>query len=183
MTTEIRLKKMKEMLEPGETLEVGISANRITDGLSLDCEIKLKPDLLCDLNKDPIPLKNESVNIVVAGEILEHLLNPFEATREFYRVLKSKGILIVSVPNICSLVNRLKMLFGKLPTNCATPLDKIYPERHVVDFNLKNLKEVLERAGFKMEEITSNGLIVKGQSLTKYIPPSMGETLIIKARK
>jgi len=181
--TKIRLDKMKEMLEEGKTMEVGISEHRITNGLSLDCVESLNPDLLCDLNKEAIPLDDEKVDVVVAGEILEHLINPFNAVREFYRVLKENGTLIVSVPNICSLVNRFKMLFGKLPLNCAEPVDDETPERHITDFNLKVLKEVIEKAGFKIEEMKSNGLITHSRLITRYVPAGMGETLIIKARK
>jgi len=183
LQTKTRLIKMKNFLENGKTLEIGVSGNRITKGLSLDCEKKYNPDILCDLNKEDIPLQDNFVDVVVAGEILEHLLNPFKAVREFYRILRPKGILIISVPNICSLVNRINMLRGRLPSNCAIPLDKVYSERHFVDFNLKNIKEILKQIGFKTEGVTSKGLIAKGRLISKSIPVSLGETLIIKARK
>ena len=45
------------------------------------------------------------------------------------------------------------------------------------------LIDVLEQANFKIEVITSNGLITNSKLITKYLPASMGETLIIKVRK
>lgn len=176
---------MKQMLEEGKTLEVGIGENRVKEGkrITLDCVEKYKPNLLCDLNEEAIPLDDGTVKVVIAGEVLEHLQNPFNVVREFYRVLKPNGILIISVPNVCSLVNRINMLLGKLPLHCAKAFDEVTPERHIVDFNLRSLKEVIEKAGFEIEEVTSNGLITNGILITKYIPTSWGETLIIKARK
>ena len=45
---------------------------------------------LCDLSKDPIPLPSESVNLVTALEVIDHLLNPDHILREIYRVLIKK---------------------------------------------------------------------------------------------
>jgi len=178
-----RMNIMKNMLEIGEILEIGIATHRITDGKTLDCVHKYNPDYLCDLNKEAIPVEDESFDVVVAGEILEHLINPYNAVREFCRILNNKGCLIISVPNCCSLANRINMLFGILPSYCARPEDEESPERHVCDFNLKVLLKVLDKANFRTEIITSNGMISRSKLITKFIPASMGETLIVKARK
>ena len=181
--TKERLRIMKEMLEDGKTLEVGVVHHRITEGISLDFDKKLNPDILCDLNYDSIPLENKSFDVVVAGEVLEHLINPYRIVREFYRILKPNGIIIISVPNISSLVSRIRGLFGKLPTSCCLPSDENKLGKHINDFNIDILKDVLKKLNFKIEEITSNGLITNSRLITKNIPASMGETLIIKARK
>jgi len=180
-TTE-RFGIMKDMLEKGNILEIGINF-RITNGISLDFNKELNPDILCDLNYEAIPIDDKSFDVVVVGEVLEHLINPYRIVREFYRILKPNGILIVSVPNISSLVSRIKGLFGKLPTSCCLPSDENKLGKHINDFNINILKNVLENANFKIEEITSNGLITSSRLITKNIPASMGETLIIKARK
>lgn len=180
-----RIKIMKSMLEEGKTLEIGIANYRVKDGdrITLDCVKNYNPDLLCDLNYEAIPLDDETVEVVIAGEVLEHLINPYNVVREFYRILKPDGILIISTPNICSLVNRFKMLMGRLPTHAAIPVDQLSPERHIVDFNLEKLEEVLYKANFHIEEIRSNGIISKGKIILKNIKPTLGEVLIIKARK
>ncbi len=51
---------------------------------------------LCQNNSEIIP-KN-SFDIVVCTEVLEHTLNPFDAVKEIYRVLKPNGYACVSVP-------------------------------------------------------------------------------------
>ena len=46
-----------------------------------------------------LPFVKGSLDVIVAGEVLEHLTEPEKALNEFYRVLKPKGIVIVTVPN------------------------------------------------------------------------------------
>ncbi|GAG32259.1 unnamed protein product [marine sediment metagenome] len=75
------------------------------------------------------------------------------------------------------------MLFGKLPNNSCLPRDEDSLGKHINDFNLNRLIKVLEDTGFEIEKIKSNGLITHSKLITKYIPSSMGETLIVKARK
>ena len=45
-----------------------------------------------------IPLESESVDYVVAGEIIEHLEKPADAIKEWLRILKPGGTLAVSTP-------------------------------------------------------------------------------------
>ncbi len=190
--TELRINKMKEFI--GNTknkviLEIGIGEYEFKiptkKKYTLDIVKEYNPDLLCDLNKSKIPLKDRSVNVIIVGEVLEHLINPYKAVREFYRILKKGGIVVASSPNVCSLVNRFRMLFGDLPTYCAEPIDEENPERHIVDFNQDYFIDIFEEAGFNYEKIivTSNGIVTKGIVLIKKCPSSWGETLIIKARK
>ncbi len=174
---------MIELVGEGKILEIGIEKNRMTNGTSLDCVKEYNPDILCDLNKEKIPSGDESFDVVVAGEILEHTINPYKVVKEFYRILKPKGTLILSVPNTCSLINRLNMLRGKLPTGCAMPSDDDSYAHHIVDFNKRNITELLEKLGFKIEVITSNGIITKGKLILKNIPASWGETLIVRGKK
>jgi ubiquinone/menaquinone biosynthesis C-methylase UbiE/uncharacterized protein YbaR (Trm112 family) len=46
-----------------------------------------------------IPLSNNSVDIVFAGEVLEHVANPISFIDDVHRVLKPNGIFILTTPN------------------------------------------------------------------------------------
>jgi len=65
-----------------------------------------------DIN-DGLPFGDGSFDIVVAGEVLEHIFYPEIVLREIARVLKTGGAFIGSVPNAFRLKNRLLFLFGK----------------------------------------------------------------------
>lgn len=47
-----------------------------------------------------IPLGDSSVDSIVSTQVLEHIKNPQKAVEEFYRVLKSGGYCLVTVPQL-----------------------------------------------------------------------------------
>lgn len=51
---------------------------------------------LCKINKLIIP--SERFDIIVCTEVLEHTLQPFEAVKELWRILKPGGTVLVSSP-------------------------------------------------------------------------------------
>lgn len=58
---------------------------------------ELNVPLLCgDINM--LPLRSNSVGIVIAMDILEHLENDSKVIKEIYRVLKRNGVLFLTVP-------------------------------------------------------------------------------------
>ncbi|MEP6900770.1 MAG: methyltransferase domain-containing protein [Actinomycetota bacterium] len=59
-----------------------------------------------------LPYNDQSFDYLVCVEGLEHIENPANAMREFARILKLNGTLIVSVPNIMNIEERLKWLFN-----------------------------------------------------------------------
>lgn len=58
-----------------------------------------------------LPYDDELFDDIVCIEGLEHINNPANAFREFSRLIKEGGCLIVSVPNIMNVEERLKWLF------------------------------------------------------------------------
>jgi len=66
-----------------------------------------------DLKDNRIPLPSDEFDLVILCETLEHLnFNPLPVLAEINRILKKGGYLYISLPNLTSLVNRLKLLFG-----------------------------------------------------------------------
>ncbi len=57
-----------------------------------------KADITCDVSQ-PLPLKDNSVDVAVARHILEHMIDPITAVRNWIKPLKKGGRLIISVPN------------------------------------------------------------------------------------
>jgi SAM-dependent methyltransferase len=86
-----------------------------------------------DIERDPLPLDNESVDAVLLTEVIEHLWHdPLFALTEINRVLKCEsGILIVSTPNLTSLRNRLNFLCGKIQKVIEHPFVSFLKARRV----------------------------------------------------
>ncbi|MBU4209849.1 class I SAM-dependent methyltransferase, partial [Patescibacteria group bacterium] len=75
-----------------------ILSSDITDtGLNLANERNKSPFILSDLFK--LPFKINSLDIVTAYDVLEHLRKPTKAIKECLRVIKSGGLLHIVVPN------------------------------------------------------------------------------------
>jgi methionine biosynthesis protein MetW len=67
--------------------------------------------------EEPLPFDDASFDVVVVGEILEHVRFPDEVVAEIGRVLAPDGVVVGSVPNVYRLKNRLKFLLGRPPEN------------------------------------------------------------------
>lgn len=105
--------------------------------------ITIKP---VDLKDNKYPWKDNTFDYIIFSEILEHLIpadvpNVF---KEFNRVLKKRGQLIVTTPNIASLLKRLNLsLFGKNPNQLDLRLDHEVTYGHVREYTSDELVELL----------------------------------------
>ena len=78
-------------------------------------EIGIEP-ITVDLEREKLPLQDESMDLVICNQILEHTKEVFWINHEVFRVLKPGGHFYVGVPNVLSLHNRLLGLAGIHPT-------------------------------------------------------------------
>jgi len=52
-----------------------------------------------DFEKDKLPYKNETFNVIHFNAVIEHIKNPDNIMKEIKRILKPKGIVIINTPN------------------------------------------------------------------------------------
>ena len=151
-----------------------------------------------DLSIDKIPLNNESVDLVTAFEVIEHLINPDNMLRESNRILKHGGILLITTPNLASWVNRIILLLGYQPYNAEVSTEIVAgvpwrartfakPSGHIRPYTLKALKELLKYHGFKVINVKgAPGVEPKELRTIDHILskiPSLSRRLIILAQK
>jgi SAM-dependent methyltransferase len=77
--------------------------------------------------EDGLPFEDASFDVVVAGEVLEHVRNPAALVGEARRVLQPGGVFVGSVPNGFRLKNRLRFLAGRWPERDPTHLHLFSP--------------------------------------------------------
>jgi len=143
-----------------------------------------------DVTEDGLPFPDRGMDVIYAAALIEHLYDPEFFLEECHRVLKEGGILVLSSPNIASLSSRLRMLFGKGPKFYASALSWEFGG-HIRIFTSGTLRRLLEENGFQVEEITSNVVSFTPTQHTRRPwsvtlgrwMPSLGEVLIVKARK
>lgn len=77
--------------------------------------------------EEGLPFPDESFDVVVAGELLEHLADPAAAVAHVRRVLKPGGRFVGSVPNAFRLKSRIRFVAGRHPETDATHLQLFTP--------------------------------------------------------
>ena len=110
-----------------------------------------------------LPYDDNSFNYIVCVEGLEHIESPANAIRECARILSSGGKLIVSVPNIMNIEERLKWLlngytshFKPLSSEVMVDIRRKYAgieeaALHVNPIGYSELRFLLEKNGFHLE--------------------------------
>ena len=108
-----------------------------------------------DLNQS-LPYGPESFDFITCLEGMEHLENPFNAIREFSRILKGGGKLFLSLPNYLNIERRLRFLITGLFSKVPSPA-RFGKERfdnlwmlHLVPLTYPILKLVLEHHGYRI---------------------------------
>lgn len=74
-----------------------------------------------------LPFGDDAFEVVVAGELLEHIRDPEHLVGEALRVLQPGGTFVGSVPNAYRLKNRLRFLVGRAPEADPTHLHMFAP--------------------------------------------------------
>ena len=69
-----------------------------------------------DVERDALPVADGSVDVVIANQVLEHTKELFWILHEVTRSLRRGGHLLIGVPNIAALHNRVLLAMGGHPT-------------------------------------------------------------------
>jgi SAM-dependent methyltransferase len=77
---------------------------------------------------EPLPFADSTFDVVVAGELLEHVRSPDAVVAEARRLLRADGRVVGSVPNAFRLKNRLRFLAGRAPEDDPTHLHMFAPD-------------------------------------------------------
>jgi len=106
----------------------------------------LKP-VHCDVSAG-LPFRDGSFDLVILGDILEHLVDPEKLVRETARVLVPGGRVIASVPNYYSIVRRWRFFRGRSLVIDSHGPYRSYNYFHLRFFTLEDFEELFERLGF-----------------------------------
>lgn len=114
---------------------------------------------VCDIENEQLPFKNNSFDLVVFSEVIEHLIDPNIVLVKIHKVLKRNGLLIISTPNIAYIQYRLELLFGRLPDFCEFRnkfFERHYNFQHKSLFTKNVLKNTLLDNKFKIKKWSSH---------------------------
>jgi len=102
----------------------------------------------CDLERENIPFPDQSFDLVLLAETLEHFnFHPKKVFTEIARILKPEGELIITTPNLLRLNNRLKCVLGK---SINHDIEENYTfGTHYREYSAVEIEYLLNLAGLK----------------------------------
>jgi 2-polyprenyl-3-methyl-5-hydroxy-6-metoxy-1,4-benzoquinol methylase len=149
-----------------KVLELGAAAGHITRALAEQgCRvtaIEYDPGAAGDLKEiadevivgdlnDPHVFSELSseFDVVLAGDVLEHLLFPQQVLSRAAQLLVHGGRVVVSVPNVGHVDVRLSLLQGRFDYQTLGLLD----DTHIRFFTLKTIKDLVKKSGLVMTDL------------------------------
>jgi SAM-dependent methyltransferase len=149
-------------------LDIGCSGGLLADRLRADGHFVVGVDreevvgvrkrtdkfFVADLG-DGIPVEvGAGYDIIIAGDVVEHLPRPRDTLREMALRLRPGGEVLLSVPNFGHWYPRLRVSLGLFGYDRLGILD----ETHLRFFTRSTLRRLVRSAGFDILEETSTGL-------------------------
>jgi len=117
--------------------------------LSLGDESGEFPVYRLDLETQTIPIDDETFDIVLCCEVIEHMeLDPMHLMSEINRVLKQGGLLILTTPNCTSSRAIHKILRGIDPYFYMQYRHEPKLYRHNYEYSVYSITQVVRSAGF-----------------------------------
>jgi predicted TPR repeat methyltransferase len=107
-----------------------------------------------DLNEGIPPEVGSDFDIVLAADVLEHLVNPGALMSQVREVLSDDGVALFCVPNIAHWYPRFRSTLGMFDYDQRGILDAT----HLRFFTRRSIRKLIERQGFSIQRIESVGL-------------------------
>ncbi len=132
------------------------AVKRVIDRAGSESKIHARVE---DVNGD-IGFEDAKFDTIIALAVMEHIFDPYHFISLCRRLLRPGGVLIIEVPNVAFLPNRLRLLFGVVPRTSDEGATG-YDAGHLHYFTRRSLRELVENDGFKVVKMTACGIFPK----------------------
>jgi len=133
--------------------------------------------------ENKLPFKNNSFDTVFWGDNIEHVFDPAYILKEVYRILKPKGRVILSTPNLAYWRYRFQMFFtGEIPKTEGEN-NKPWEWTHIRFFTRGIIKEILKISGFKEKSFYGISRRRLDKPFLNILPELFGMIMVIEAEK
>ncbi len=146
----------------------------------------------CDIETEPLPFPDKCFDAVLFNELFEHLrIDPIATLGEVHRVLKPRGQLLLSTPNLRSFRGLRNLLLHNRGHAVSAGVYRQYEKLrtlghmgHVREYTSREVADFLERIGLRVETIIHRGGHGRGLvGLAERLAPAWRPFFALIARK
>lgn len=122
-----------------------------------------------------LPFKDCSFDLVLMTEVIEHLnFSPIYLIREIHRVMKEKGYLVLTTPNVHALENKIKFFLNKsIYANFDKYLESSPHDYHWREFDRNELFYILKTCNLAVQKMFyCNDILINKYNNYLYESPS-----------
>lgn len=102
-----------------------------------------------------LDLEDNYFDVVICGDVLEHLLNPVQCLVKLRRLLKDGGVIIASIPNVRYWKISMGLVFGGRWNYCD---QGVLDRTHLRFFVRDTIRDLIEDSGFAIQKNEAQGL-------------------------
>ncbi len=144
-----------------------------------------------DLRNGKLPWKDNYFDFVMLSEVLEHLI-PSDAPavlKEIKRVLKKGGYLVITTPNVASLLKRINLVRGKNPVEFDLRLHEKGTFGHIREYTMHELESMTNEQGFVADKKdfymidTNRNVFTHIEDISSKFYPPFANNLFLVVRK
>ena len=114
---------------------------------------------VAQLDAQRLAFQDESFDVVVSDDVVEHLVDTDSYAKEIRRVLVPGGWLFLSTPNLAAWFNRIGLLAGLQPAFTEVSFEKVFGRPgddivgHLRIFTHKSIRQFLSHHGFECVDV------------------------------
>lgn len=148
-----------KLVEAGKTVVAGDMDIRQFEGQRSHARLRL---MTLDLNEAVLPLEDDQFDVAISIEGIEHLENQWSFIRNLSRVVKRRGYIVITTPNLLNFRSRVRYFLEGRFEHFKRPLvHKVSDKReigyyHISPTSFFELRFMLENCGFSIDQVRTN---------------------------
>lgn len=119
---------------------------------------------------DVLPEDTQNVDVILSEATIEHLKDPKAFLQKCYNLLAPNGYILITTPNLGTLIKRVRFLLGKTP---HWPIEDFFEggenfTGHWREYTMKELVYMCEHSGFEVVNTQTKNMLAKFKSIIQF---------------
>jgi SAM-dependent methyltransferase len=127
---------------------VGVEINPAAAVIAAD---RLDAIHVLDVESASPPFEDASFDVLVASEVLEHLVDPWTFLKQYKRYLRPGGLVFASSPNVANISTLAMLLNGRWDLEASGRMDRT----HLRWFTPRSFRAMFEEGGYEVLAVTA----------------------------